>query len=1081
MLSEAGVRFAALTDHDTCDGTEAFRKAASRRGIACITGIEITVRGPGGVELHLLGYGFDPANGPLNEALRNQRTAACPPPPGTVQETWLRPRGEDARRGSPAALLPVAEAISLLHAAGGIAVLAHPLGPGETSPGESLEALLCELKDQGLDGIEAIYSGYTEDAREALVALAGRHQLCVSAGSDFHALSRPGLCEAGIDMPTPLWRQFRDAVLSHGPEDVQEPARPEVPERRSNARWGPFILRIVFPTFLAVALFIFAIYEVIIPSFEARLLDRKREMIHELTNVACGILAEYDNEVRAGRMSLEQAQQIAVERIQGLRYGKEGKDYFWIMDTYPRMVSHPYRPELNGRDLTDFRDQRGDLIFVEFVNVLRTQDAEYVEYVWQWKDDPSRLAPKESYIKKFAPWEWIVGTGLYTEDVQVEIDAMEARMVHVSSGITIFSILLLAFVAYQTLRIEQRRRYVEDELRESHEKYRTLAEAATDGILMVIDGRCTYANRTMAEMLGYAEAEFSLLDLADVFPDDSSSESVEHQLSDGRGVPLLLETLLRKKGGETVAATVTITPVSSAGRSGFILAARDLGARDLGARDLRDPGRRRREIEQENLIAELQSSLMFLHEPISSCATEAFSCDLRDPISRAVELMAARGASAILVKADEEAAGIVTERDICERVVARGLSPDEPLFRVMSSPVVYTPHQCAVYEAILAMREHGIRHLVARDDAGQIAGMVDMRDLLHFHRYTLAVLLHEVGQATSPEAVASIHGDLPGLVNALIVGGTRTRTITRSITAVSDAIVRQLVHLAIQRLGPPPARFAFLALGSAGREEQTLVCDQDNAVVFDDVEDALLPAAQDYFNQLGALVCDWLERAGYPRCPGNIMAANPACCQPLRAWKECFSEWIAAPEPQNILDIMTFFDFRAVYGEESHADLLRHHIQEEIRTEPAFLLHYARYALQYKIPIGFFGKIVVESGKDHPPSFNIKEGMMPVVNFARLYALRHDVTETNTVDRIRSLMELGMLRESLHDEALQVYDCLMQLRLEHQADALAHGLPAGNAINLKTLTHMKETLLREAFAQIAHIQRKISFDFLGGT
>ncbi len=1075
LLSEDGVRVAALTDHDSCDGTEAFRKAAARRGIGCITGVEITVLGSDGAERHLLGYGFDPTNAPLLEALRNQRTASCQPPPGTVQETWLRPGGEDAWRGAPPALLPIAKAIALLHAAGGIAVLAHPIAPGQDISWESLDALLCDLKSQGLDGIEAIYCGYSDETRDALIELAKKHQLCISAGSDFHALSRPGLCEAGIDMPTPLWKQFRDSILAQSSAHLQESTKRDVPERKSNARWGSFLLRIVLPTFLATALFIFAIYQVIIPNFEARLLDRKREMIHELTNIACGILAEYDHEARGGRLSLEQAQEAAVKRIQGLRYGKEGKDYFWLMDTHPRMVSHPYRPELNGRDLTDFRDQRGDPIFVEFVNALKTQDAAYVEYVWQWKDDPNRLAPKESYIKKFLPWGWIVGTGLYTEDVQKEIAAMEARMVRVSLGITILSILLLAFVALQTLNIERRRRYVEDELRESHEKYLTLAEAATDGILMVLDGRCTYANKTMAEMLHYTEAEFALLDVADLLPDDSGPDSIVRRISDGRPIPPLCETLLRRKEGETVEAAITITPVSSAGRTGFILA-----ARDLAAHDLRDHGRRRRENEQENLIAELQSSLMFLHEPVSACATKVLSCDMHDPIARAVERLTAHGASAILVNSGDEVAGIVTERDICERVVGAGLSPDEPLFRVMSSPVVYISHRCAVYEAILVMRERKIRHLVARDDAGQIVGMADIRELLHFHRYTLAVLLQEVGRAASPEEIASFRRDLPRLVNALIVGGARTRTITRSITALSDAIVRQLIHLAMLQIGPPPARFAFLALGSAGREEQTLACDQDNAIVFDDVEDASLSAAQEYFNRLGDLVCNWLERAGYPRCEGNIMAANPRWCQPLRVWKRYFSDWIGAPEPQSILDTMTFFDFRVVHGEKSYAGLLRRHIEAEIKTEPAFLLHYAQYALQYKSPIGFFGKIVVESGKDHSPTFNIKEGMMPVVNFARLYALRHDVAESNTVDRMRALMEMGVLRQSLQDEAIQVYDCLMRLRLEHQANALAKDLPPDNAINPKALTHMEETLLREAFAQIANIQKKISFDFLGG-
>lgn len=1077
VLYHNGVRAAALTDHDTIDGLEAFRKASNRKGIGCITGVEISSFGPDGDELHLLGYGFDPGNASLNEALRQWRAANRPVPSGTIQESWLRPGGESARWISPSAAISATAAISLLHSAGGIAVLAHPITPGQDRSLEKLDSLLAELKRKGLDGIEAIYADYSQETREALISLAGKHQLLVSAGSDFHSLSRSGLCEPAVDMPTPLWRQFRDSILRTRSEAIPAIDKPSPStERRNFSRWNSFMVRIVFPTFLAIALFVFALYQIIIPSFEEKLLDRKREMIRELTNLACGILSEYDREARSGRLSLAEAQKAASERVQALRYGQEAKDYFWLMDTHPRMISHPYLPDLNGQDLTNFQDQRGVRIFVEFVNVLKSREDGYVEYVWQWKDNPERLAPKQSYIKKFVPWDWIVGTGLYVEDVREEIKAVEARMIHISLWITILSALLLVFVALQSMKIERRRREAEDELHESHEKYRTLVEAATDGILMVLDGRCTYANKTMAEMLNYSEAEFVLLDLADFFPEESGIDTIENLLSDGRPIPPFCETLLRKKGGGTIEAAVTVTPISSGDRTGFILA-----ARDLGIRHPRDRERRRRENERENRIAELQNSLLFLHTPVSQYAVGVVTCDMRDSISRAVELMTRYGSTAILITSADEIAGIVTDRDIRERVVAAGVSIAEPVFRVMSSPIVYIQQQRAVYEAIFIMREKNLRHLVARDDTGQIVGIIDIRELLHFHRYTLAVLIQEVRNAETIDTVISVRHDSPKLVKSLIEGGVRARNITRSIATLADAVTSKLIHLAIGQIGPPPVRFAFLALGSIGREEPTLASDQDNAIVFDDVEEAMLPAVQDYFLQIGSFVCNGLHEAGYPLCEGHIMAKNPKWCQPVRIWKRYFSEWIRTAEPQNILDIMIFFDFRALHGEKEYTATLRQHIDEELATEPAFLLHYAQYAQQYRIPIGFFGNIVVESAKDHPPTFNIKEGMMPVVNFARLYALRHGVNETNTLDRIHELMQIGILRKSLCDEAVQVYECLMQIRLKHQADAADKDLLPDNAINPKGLTHMEETLLKEAFAQISTIQKKISYDFLGGS
>jgi CBS domain-containing protein len=209
------------------------------------------------------------------------------------------------------------------------------------------------------------------------------------------------------------------------------------------------------------------------------------------------------------------------------------------------------------------------------------------------------------------------------------------------------------------------------------------------------------------------------------------------------------------------------------------------------------------------------------------------------------------------------------------------------------------------------------------------------------------------------------------------------------------------------------------------------------------------------------------------------MASDPRWCQPLRTWRSYFAEWLRTAEPKDILDIKIFFDFRTVHGESEFAAELRRHIDEVLAQEPPFLLHYAQYTLQYKAPLSFFGNIVLEEGKEGARTFNIKDAMMPVVNFARLYAFRHGVAEVNTLDRLHALLGLGALRESLHDEAVKVYDYLMQIRLAHQVRAIDRGEDPGNDIDPRELTHIEEALLKQAFSQIAGIQKKISFDFLG--
>ncbi len=818
-LAAAGVRVAALTDHDTVQGQAAFQQALARRSVACLTGIELTVLAGNGSEIHLLGFGFDPAFPALAAILA--RPAA--PKRQAHRSPLGGPRAADhgvdvASPSAPSA----AAAIRAIHEAGGLAFWAHPLDPDAAAAADTLVSLLLALKDAGLDGLEAYYDPYTPARREELAALADRFGLLTSAGSDYHGPTGPGSPHFFVEIPADRWRRLRDALLRQSGEGPITPERPILRRPLPRFRWRSFVLRILMPTLLAVGLFAAALFGVFIPSFESRLLERKRDMIRELTNIAFSILAEYDADAREGRLTLAEAQRAAADRVRNLRYGAEGKDYFWIQDLQPRMIMHPYRTDLEGGDLNTFKDSRGVPIFVEFVRVLADRPEAYVEYVWQWKDNPDRLAPKQSFIKKFVPWGWIVSTGLYLDDVRAEIRAMAARLIRIALAIAALCGLLLFFVAGQSLRIEKIRERAEEELRESHEKYRALVESGTEGTLVVVDGRPAFANSALLDLLGYRPEELPLLELADLVAGD---RDVVHDPAAASG-----PAKLRRRNGQLVDVGLASAKVTFGGRDALVLSVRDLGG------ERRPPSRR--DMENQNLIGELQASLLFLHEPIAACAAPPLFCELRQTVGAVAARMTAAEASAAVVMADNEAVGILTDRDIRARLVAEGKAFDRPVHEIMSSPLVTIGQNALVYEAILAMRERSVDHLLVRDDNGRVVGILRNRDLLLFHRFSPAVMTQEIRGARSVEAVAEARRPLAKIVGALVEGGAKARNVTRAVTAVSDAAAARLIELAEAQLGPPPIGFAFLALGSQGREEQTLATDQDHALLLEDFEPA---------------------------------------------------------------------------------------------------------------------------------------------------------------------------------------------------------------------------------------------------
>jgi diguanylate cyclase (GGDEF)-like protein len=178
------------------------------------------------------------------------------------------------------------------------------------------------------------------------------------------------------------------------------------------------------------------------PQMEQRLLEAKREGVKNVVDVSFGVLAEHDALVRAGQLGLEEAQRRAAQKLRGLRYGAD--DYFWINDLAARMVMHPARPELEGQDLTDYQDPDGKRLFREFVAVAKSSGSGFVRYRWPRPGGETPL-PKLSYVRLYEPWGWIVGSGIYVEDVRREMAALR-RVLVVGNVLFAAVTMTLAFV-----------------------------------------------------------------------------------------------------------------------------------------------------------------------------------------------------------------------------------------------------------------------------------------------------------------------------------------------------------------------------------------------------------------------------------------------------------------------------------------------------------------------------------------------------------------------------------------------------------------------------------------------------------
>lgn len=1076
LLVRDGVRCAALADHDTVAGLERFRHVLKQHGVGYVPAVEITARLRTN-ELHLLAYGFDTANPELLQVLstiRKQRHIGLQTVLESIRSSLRSANGEpksdleEMRTLSP---YTCAEIIDVVHRAGGRVFLAHPM---DVSPDhEEIARVVRELAGEGLDGIEAYCPGYDSAIRERFETLARSEGLLLVGGTDLHGPDAAGTIHTGIDVPTQAWKDFRSA-LTHAPTgaNAEEDATTE-----TVSRWQHLGLRIALPAVITIFLFLFTNFVVLIPAFEARLLDRKRETAQELTATAVSLLEQYAGEAEQGAMSIEEAQRLAAEHIGHLRYGPDRKDYFWITDTRPYMVMHPYRPELNGTDLSQFEDERGKLLFVETVNAVSEHGEGFVEYMWQWQDDSGRIVPKLSHVRIFKDWDWIIGTGIYVEDVVRQINQLTERLVWIAVGISILVVGLLIYLAQYSIRIERQRIRMKQALADSREKYRILVETAHEGTLMLIDGKCSYANRAILDMLAYSLEEMALLDVQDILPDARPEENatVQHVMDmlAGRPAPVRYDGQLRRKNGDLVNAVLTCQKTVVGGRDGLILSAQ------ISHSEGRTPAAE--ENKQKALLEELQSSLVFLNEPVSHFLHETVSCPLDTTIGDVSRLMTRCEFSAALVLSESgQPIGIVTDGDLRRRVLAANHDPRRAVHEIMTSPLVCIDEGALVYEALLRMQEAEGRHLAVRDTTGVVVGVVRFGDLLEFHRYASAVIVDEIKRAKSVGEVVAARDRLPVAVASMVSAGAKAQSVTRLLSAVHDAATQRLLRLAMDEIGAPPVRFAFVAMGSHGRQEETLITDQDNGILYEDLGSAHdTKAVSAYFLALGQRVCQDLDAAGYPFCKAGMMAREATWCAPLSAWKKNFRQWIVSSEPNDILHFDMCFDFRCVYGAEELTNALREDALDCIASRPESLAHFAHNTLLYKPPTRFFGKLVGRGSGEQKNALDLKDACMTLVKVARLYALRERLHETNTLERFSGIYRLGGLLETGYEDTRAAYEFLMQLRFHHQVNAVLVGESPDNLVPHKELTHLDEATLHESFTQLSAILKRVSYDFLG--
>jgi CBS domain-containing protein len=476
---------------------------------------------------------------------------------------------------------------------------------------------------------------------------------------------------------------------------------------------------------------------------------------------------------------------------------------------------------------------------------------------------------------------------------------------------------------------------------------------------------------------------------------------------------------------------------------------------------------------------DLRTSPGFLNLALHDIYSRDFAfCSQDLTIQDAARIMSEKKRSSIVVMNDQgQSVGLLTDNDLRRKVVSRNYPVHHPVGDIDSRPLITLSPRAQVFEAIMKMMKHNIKHLVITDDLENILGIATEQDLLLAQGKSPVYLMREIQLAEGIPELKARYKQLPGLIKSLMDGGARAGDLNRIITEISDAILKKIAGFSLEEEGKPPAPFAFMIMGSDGRMEQTLKTDQDNAIIYQDVEPELEKKAQAYFLQLGDKICTGLDEVGFSFCKFKVMAKNPKWCQPLSVWKKYFWNWIHNAEPIDLLHSSIFFDFRTGYGDQFLTDDLKNYLFRTLGDWMGFFRHLAENSLRFKPPLDFFGNLMLKKINNKKNCLDIKKPMQILVDFARIYALQHKISDTNTQDRLEKLRQLRVLDKQDYEELIHTYSFMMFIRLSHQVEMLVEeDKPADNYVLPRKLTYIHRQSLKDAFKGIRNAQGRMRMD-----
>lgn len=442
------------------------------------------------------------------------------------------------------------------------------------------------------------------------------------------------------------------------------------------------------------------------------------------------------------------------------------------------------------------------------------------------------------------------------------------------------------------------------------------------------------------------------------------------------------------------------------------------------------------------------------------------------------QLMTDNLSNSVIVIEENFPIGIVTDTDFRSKIANGRFPLTSTVDKIMSSPVVTVSENVSVAEAQLMLLKHSVSHLcvtVDGSDKSNVKGVISEHDLVVAQSNNPGVLVREIKRALTPKELKQVREKLTDLIQSSIAKNIPLPHIYNISGEIISAINKRAIELAILDLGSPPAKFAWLSIGSQGRKEQLLLTDQDSILVFEDVAADKYRDVKDYFVKLSKRTTSILEKVGFSYCQNGNMASNMTWCKSLTDWIKQYNSWMKTPGEKSNEIGSIFFDYEIVFGENKIEDTISEVIFGNIKNNNLFFDYLGNETLRKNPPLNFFKKFNLEEEGENKGKFDIKNrAIMPLVDAARLFTMSMQIKGiNNTYLRFK---QLAIVDPKYSEIYLNCAEAFLTLSKYRTLEGLKYD-STGQFINVDEYTKADKEKLKNALSPMKDLEELIKDRF----